>query len=139
MGQITQPRGVRNNNPLNIKRSSQVFLGETTNIYETTFKTFKSVVWGFRAAICIIRTYIMLKDCKTPYAIIHRWCPDETADRYTVFVCRKVGIDPNQEINFAQRTIIVALVSAMAIFETGVTFDNTIINDAYQKAIDLRS
>lgn len=139
MEKTSLPRGVRNNNPLNIRLSSQTFRGEVTNIYEREFKCFRTLVWGFRAAFCIIRTYITLKGCKTPRQIIHRWCPDNTADGYVDFVCKRCGIDPDVELSFVNRLVMVALVSAMARFETGVEFAHELVDKGYQLAVDVKS
>lgn len=139
MAETTLPRGVRNNNPLNIRLSSQVFRGEVTNIYEKEFKCFRSMVWGFRAAFCIIRTYITLKGCKTPRQIIHRWCPDDSAARYVDFVCSRCNVDPDGALSFVSRLVMVALVSAMAKFETGVEFPQSLVDKGYQLAISNKS
>ena len=42
------PRGLRNNNPGNIRKNSDVFQGEKTSS-DKEFKQFKSMAYGYRA------------------------------------------------------------------------------------------
>lgn len=49
-------RGLRNNNPLNIRKSSTRYQGEVAGT-DPAFKTFKTMAWGYRAAFAILKTY----------------------------------------------------------------------------------
>lgn len=134
MVQQTQPlpRGLRNNNPLNIRHSPDEFQGEDKCIYtrDKEFKRFKTIIYGYRAACCIIRTYL-LKDINTVRQIVARWCPDESAPAYTDFVCRKTGLKPHRVLRYADQDNIVSLVAAMSEFENGVPADFAAIRCAY--------
>ena len=44
------PRGLRNNNPGNIRKNSDVFQGEKTSS-DREFKQFKSMAYGYRALL----------------------------------------------------------------------------------------
>ena len=50
------PRGLRNNNPGNIRRNSDVFQGEKTSS-DKEFKQFKSMAYGYRAIFKILSNY----------------------------------------------------------------------------------
>lgn len=49
MSQIKQPRGIRNNNPGNIRRSSDPWQGLAKEQIDREFFKFKSSVYGIRA------------------------------------------------------------------------------------------
>ena len=69
-----QPRGIRNNNPLNI-RIGNTWLGEVPNPTDSDFEQFVSVVYGLRAAFCILRRYIRRYHRDTIAKIICAWAP----------------------------------------------------------------
>lgn len=71
-------RGLRNNNPLNIRRSSSRWLGEVDALNgrrDTTFCQFSDLQYGYRAAAKLLRTYQTKYGCRTPEQIISRWAP----------------------------------------------------------------
>lgn len=124
---------MRNNNPLNIRHSEDKFRGEELRLgqdHDPEFKQFRSIEYGYRAACCIIRTYI-LKDYKTPTKIIRRWCPDATAEKYIVAVCARARLKPWEELRYQNQDKIVALVAAMSYVETGVEPDLLAVRRGY--------
>jgi len=135
MAKVSTPRGVRNNNPLNIRKSNDVFTGEICDIYEKEFKVFKSALYGFRAAFRILQTYILYKGCNTPTKIVGRWCPDGTAKRYCEFVCSKCGFPADKALSFSDKISLVALVQAMAQYETGHVYGIDLISKAYDLCV----
>ena len=52
------PRGIRNNNPLNIRRNGDHFQGEVVPGSDREFKQFTSMAYGYRAAFVILGTYL---------------------------------------------------------------------------------
>lgn len=71
-------RGMRNNNPLNIRRGANKWLGEVDSIRgvrDADFCQFSSLAYGYRAAIKILLTYQSKHKCKTIRKIINRWAP----------------------------------------------------------------
>lgn len=52
-----KPRGLRNNNPLNIRHNADLFQGEIKG-NDKLFKTFSSMPYGYRAAFVILATYL---------------------------------------------------------------------------------
>ncbi len=71
--EYTTPRGLRNNNPLNIRHSADVFKGE---IYgdDDDFKRFQALAYGYRAAFVILATY-RTRGIDRMRKIISRWAP----------------------------------------------------------------
>lgn len=132
------PRGLRNNNPLNIKRSPQVFQGESKYNTDPTFKKFNNNVMGYRAAFCILRTYVQLRGCSTLTDIIQRWCPDkEVLDAYIAFVSGKTSMSPDGKVNLFDLQQMTGLVAAMSHFENGVPAVMSDVVQAYTLAINL--
>ena len=68
------PRGIRNNNPLNIRRGVQ-WRGLRDFATDKAFCEFKSMDYGFRAAFCILRTYFSKRGVRTLRQLISRWAP----------------------------------------------------------------
>lgn len=50
-------RGVRINNPLNIRIAGNAWKGKVTPSRDKAFETFKAPEWGFRAGAILLRNY----------------------------------------------------------------------------------
>ncbi len=50
-------RGIRINNPLNIRIAANAWQGKITPSRDSTFETFKAPQWGFRAGAILLRNY----------------------------------------------------------------------------------
>ena len=72
-------RGVRNNNPLNIRRGNK-WKGLAAVQTDKAFDVFISMPWGIRAAFVILRNYIKKYGCNTVPKIIARWAPSSEND-----------------------------------------------------------
>lgn len=120
MATTTTPRGIRNNNPLNIVHSKDVWMGRSETQTDPKFVQFGAMIFGIRAAMVCIRTYINKHKCDTIQSIVSRWCPDSTAATYVSLVSKRTGIPRSQVISFSNKHDIVAIVSAMAEVECGV-------------------
>ena len=126
MKNTTLPRGLRNNNPLNIiKSKNQVWLGQTNLDGETTFCHFSTMTYGLRAALKLLRTYYQRHGCVTLRQIIRRWAP-ETENKtaaYIQTVSRMTGWHPDAPLPpMKQETQVVwhDIVLAMATVECGL-------------------
>lgn len=126
------PRGIRNNNPLNI-RIGNTWLGEVPNPTDSEFEQFVSPVYGLRAAFCILRRYIRRYGRNTLRKIINAWAPsnENNTERYISFVADKTNIDPDEIIEFEDVDKITSMVSAMAMMECGQKIPTDIILKAY--------
>lgn len=92
-------RGIRNNNPLNIRIGNK-WKGLKTPNTDGAFDQFISVYWGYRAAFVILRNYITKHKCDTVAKIIARWAPsnENNTAAYTKTVCIKTGFKADQII-----------------------------------------
>lgn len=114
-------RGLRNNNPLNIRHNRN---NRWQGVYEiqtdAEFVRFASMQFGIRAAFIIIRNYIR-QGHKDVASIVSRWAPssENNTDAYIRHVCEMSGLSPFQELHFEDKDTMVALVDAMIRVECG--------------------
>ena len=129
------PRGIRNNNPLNI-RVGNSWQGEVEKPTDMQFEQFKEMRWGCRAAFKLLKRYIERYGCNTVEKIIRRWAPSSENDteRYINVVCNRMGIKRDEIIKFNYQYTMCILMQAMAYVENGqiINFDD--ILDGYNLA-----
>lgn len=129
------PRGIRNNNPLNI-RIGNTWLGERPNPTDPAFEEFVSIEYGYRAAFCILRRYIRRYGKNTITAIVSTWAPanENNTQRYIDFVADKMQISPADIIDYGDRERMTQLVAAMQQMECGVPADMAKVQKGYDMA-----
>lgn len=90
------PRGIRNNNPGNIRISGANWQGKVTGP-DTAFEAFKTPEDGIRAAGKLLVNYQKLYGLNTLSAILSRYAPNSENDTraYVDAVSRSIGIGPN--------------------------------------------
>jgi hypothetical protein len=117
------PRGLRNNNPLNIRHSADRFRGEIAGT-DKSFKTFSSLAYGYRAAFVILGTYLS-QGCNTIEKIISRWAPpaENDTESYISQVERYSGVSRHKELTSASGTEYMMIVAAMSFVENGQNAD----------------
>ena len=95
------PRGIRNNNPLNIRRGKSKWQGLRAQQTDAQFCQFESLEWGWRAAFWLLtRTYYHEYRLYTIRAIIQKWAPaiENKTEAYIRNVSRLTGIAPDEPI-----------------------------------------
>lgn len=129
------PRGIRNNNPLNI-RIGNTWLGERANPTDQDFEEFVTLEYGLRAAFIILRRYIRRYHKNTVPMIVSTWAPntENNTQRYIDIVCEKMGIPPERRIDYEDSVTMCQLVAAMAFVECGQPIDYKKIEKAYSMA-----
>lgn len=75
------PRGIRNNNPFNIKKTQISWLGEVHPGTDNVFEQFVSLPHGLRAGIVLLKNYIQ-NGYDTVEKIISRFAPSCENDTY---------------------------------------------------------
>jgi len=117
------PRGIRNNNPLNIRHSSDVFQGEIKGI-DKSFKTFESMPYGYRAAFVTLATYLS-KGHNTIEKIVAKWAPptENNTESYISNVAKYSGVPRNKELTAADGINYILIVAAMSAVENGRNAD----------------
>ena len=131
------PRGIRNNNPLNIRKGNN-WKGEVTGSSDTQFEQFVSMQMGVRAGFKILKNYMTgyggrVKALSNVHDIIHRWAPpsENNCKAYIDSVCRFSGLHPFERLQFTDRTKMLALVDGMIRVECGQPVSLDIIASAY--------
>lgn len=132
-----ETRGIRNKNPLNIRKGAS-WLGLAENQPDKEFVTFSSMEFGIRAGIKLIRNYITgwggrrRKYC-TVNAIISKWAPpsENNTERYIQFVCRESGLLRYSFISPNDKGEIFALMAAMCKMESEYTLSRDMFNSAW--------
>lgn len=131
----TIPRGIRNNNPLNI-RIGNTWLGERANPTDPNFEEFVAMEYGVRAAFVILRRYIRRYHKDTIASIVSTWAPavENQTQKYIDSVSAQMGIDPLLPIKYEDKETMCNLVAAMVKVECGRQIDISIILKGYEMA-----
>jgi hypothetical protein len=101
------PRGIRNNNPLNIRIAQKnEWRGEVLAIVrsDSEFEQFEDPVFGLRAAIRLIRTHYR-RGSNTIRKLAIVWAPpgeNPHLDNYVRAVARHAGINPDTTLDFSR-------------------------------------
>ena len=129
------PRGIRNNNPLNIRIGNK-WLGEVPAPTDTQFEQFTRMEYGVRAGFLLIKRYIERYHLNTIFLIVSRWAPpsENKTDVYIASVEKLSGIPADKELRFYDNVEIVSLVDAMIVVECGQHIDMDIIRKGYMLA-----
>ena len=131
------PRGIRNNNPLNIRKGNN-WQGEVSRSTDGEFEQFVSMQWGIRAGFKILKNYMTgyggrVKALTNVHDIIHRWAPphENNCRAYIDSVCRFSGLHEYERLQFSDRNKMLALVDGMIRVECGQPVSLDIIASAY--------
>lgn len=94
-------RGLRNNNPGNIRRSSEAWQGLSPEQNDDEFFSFVSPEYGIRAMARILTNYSANYGLDTVRGLISRWAPEHEnpTNAYVTNVARALGIAPDAPIN----------------------------------------
>lgn len=114
-------RGLRNNNPLNIRISSSPYKGKIEGS-DKAFETFESMPYGYRAAFVILGTYLS-NGFNTIEKIVSRWAPPEDNNdtaAYITAVEKQSGVPRDKVLNAYSGNEYIRIVSAMSAVENGV-------------------
>lgn len=121
---MATPRGLHNNNPLNIRRSPSKWLGEVDILNDkrdAVFCQFSSLVYGYRAAGKILRTYQTKYKLYVLSQIIGRWAPpnenntrvyvDRVAQQMTKELGEPISVDSSLDVCKDKETLRALIVS----------------------------
>ena len=115
------PRGIRNNNPGNIRRNGDPWQGLAERQGDVEFFTFKSPIYGIRA---LARTLIAYQDkhgLRTIRQIISRWAPpnENNTNAYIRAVATDTGQDADQILDMHRFDHLLPLTKAIIRHENG--------------------
>ena len=127
-------RGIRNCNPLNIRRvAGTSWRGEDRSpaVPDKQFVQFRSMEWGLRAAFCLLRTYQKKYNATCIQDIIYRWAPprENNTPAYVRRVCLLTGFGGQERLTEKEWP---RLVHAMAVIESTAWLDEELIDRSFK-------
>lgn len=136
-------RGIRNNNPSNIRKGGR-WKGLRATQTDKEFCQFESMLYGVRALIKLLQTYVITYKCKSIRAIITRWAPPSDGNQteaYIRFCLQKCSICFNDTEEYIGATCfdkynaigkmkLFELCSAMCWMESGYKLDFGLFDEA---------
>lgn len=116
------PRGLRNNNPGNIRITKDKWKGLREDQTDKDFFQFVSMPYGYRALIKTLQNYRKLHDCWTIGDFIRRYAPptENHTTAYIRTVCDKMGVPPAYIPNTDDKQTMCMLAAAISYVENGV-------------------
>jgi hypothetical protein len=156
LGNNSYPRGIRTNNPLNIKKSNRAYYGKVplSNNTDVINEQFIAFPFGISAALVHIRTrYITgalgaIKNCvgdtlRPPFNTISKianvWAPKgcdpgpnipqgNQPDEYANFISKETGYSIHMIIDGGNYDVMSSLLKAMCLFENGVKYRKNVFS-----------
>ena len=115
------PRGIRNHNPGNIRRSSDPWQGLAERQGDVEFFTFKSPIYGMRALARTLITYQDKHGLRTIRQIIGRWAPpvENNTSSYVRAVAEATDLDADQMLDLHNFDYLFPLTKAIIKHENG--------------------
>lgn len=95
------PRGIRNNNPGDIRRTGIPWRGLAAVQSDPDFCVFDTMADGVRAMAIVLLHYYHLHGLKTVAEIVTRYAPGNENDTaaYIRDVCRRMGVQPTHDLD----------------------------------------
>lgn len=95
-----QARGIRNNNPGNIRHSRDRWQGMRAEQTDPDFVQFVAPEWGIRALARLLLNYQTVHGLRTVRQLINRYAPPAENDTgaYVRHVAAALGVDPDESI-----------------------------------------
>lgn len=142
-------RAIRNNNPLNLRRTADRWQGMAKRQTDNEFVQFTSTAYGYRAAWKVLDSYFLrFRRERRPFTvrnIIARWAPpsENDTEAYIRAVVNISGLGGNESIprplrykRFAELHTAARLLSAMTCVECGLPLGG-VDTDALWQGYDL--
>lgn len=121
-----QPRGLRNNNPGNIRNSQRTdWQGEVDEASKNdkSFEEFETIAYGYRALIKLLQNYRKLHGCQTMADFIKLWAPEteNNTSAYIKRVCTEMQVPTTYVPDVNDKTTMCAFAAAISQVENGVS------------------
>ena len=118
-------RGLRNNNPGNIRLGNFRYKGEKAKSSDVAFRQFESMEWGYRAMFVLLHTYAIKHQCSTLRQMIERYAPpsENHTENYIRRVAYATHLSPDEPLSTLDGAVMTSVVAAMSEVENGVKAD----------------
>lgn len=115
------PRGIRNHNPGNIRRTSDPWQGLAVPQADREFFTFKTAIYGIRALARVLINYQDEHKLRTIRQIICRWAPANENDTaaYVASVEKVTGFEADRPLDMQKFAHLEPVVKAIIRHENG--------------------
>lgn len=116
------PRGLRNNNPGNIRRTADNWQGLAPKQNDPAFFQFREMRYGYRALLRTLQNYRWKRGCITLKDFISRWAPasENNTGAYLRRVCADMQVPSEFVPDVADADTMCALAAAISFVENGV-------------------
>jgi hypothetical protein len=137
---IMKPRGIRNNNPGNIRKGSSPWTGKIPHSKNTdkAFEQFKEMRYGVRAMAKLIHNYVFKYDVKDLHGIISKYAPssENNVEAYVQSVAKNSKINPHDNAANWYNNIddVSRLLDAMILHENGKRVEMSTIKEGVELA-----
>ena len=132
-------RGLRNNNPGNIRLDGVHWKGEVEPSQDREFKQFETMAWGYRAMFQCLNTYYRKYGLDTIRKMISRWAPPDDGNHtgnYVKAVSERSGVPADGRITTTNRDVMIPIVAAMSRVENGVEAKMTDVEAGWKLFIE---
>ena len=122
MPNIFDPRGIRNNNPGNIRLSKTVWQGQIPAPQsDLDFIQFTTPLYGLRALMKTLLTYYLKYNLDTVESLINRYAPphENDTDFYIYNVAYALNVKRTDKIDVTSKQTLVVLTQAIVRQENG--------------------
>jgi len=118
---ILDPRGIRNNNPGNLRLSEILWQGQKKEQSDPDFVEFTAPVYGLRALMKTLLTYYLKYGLDTAESLINRYAPpyENATDVYTRNVSGRLNVKRTDKLDLTNRQTLIALTRAIVRQENG--------------------
>ena len=131
------PRGIRNNNPGNIRHGAN-WLGLNPNgrNIDSGFCVFTAPVYGIRALAKVLVNYKRIYGLNTGRQIVNRYAPpnENQTTAYIQSVAKQLGVYPDTVIDIEERGVLTVFIKAVIRMENGI---QPYSDELIQQGIDL--
>jgi len=133
------PRGVRNNNPMNVKDFGIAWKGAVDQSQDETFEQFKSPAFGIRAGVRDILNDHIRDGKRTLRGLFGEFAPESEnpTSAYVNFVADRVGVSPSAEVDLTKPAVLQDVVRASIEFENGIQpYSDRVISSGIALALE---
>lgn len=134
------PRGIRNNNPGNIRNSEKNdWMGEVQKSakLDHAFEEFESIEYGIRAMMILLRNYQTKRHKRSVEEIIGTWAPvrdHNNTPYYIRYVSVHLEVPSSAPIDLSDKATMLNVVDSIIFMENGVRVDMETIEKAWELA-----
>jgi hypothetical protein len=115
------PRGIRNNNPGNLRHGPSTWAGELQPGSDPMFVSFVTPAMGLRALMRLLLKYHQKYDLDSVESVLNRFAPphENATDHYISAVCNDLRVRRKDKLKLEDKDTLIKLARAIARYENG--------------------